>query len=34
MEIIALDVAQSDAYVKSEMERWAQVVKMSGAKID
>ncbi len=32
MEIIALDVAQSDAYVKAEMERWAQAVKVSGAK--
>jgi hypothetical protein len=32
MEIIALDVPQSDAYVKTEMERWAQAVKTSGAK--
>jgi tripartite-type tricarboxylate transporter receptor subunit TctC len=32
MEIIALDVPQSDAYVKAEMERWAQAVKVSGAK--
>ncbi len=32
MEIIALDVPQSTAFVKSEMERWAQAVKVSGAK--
>ena len=32
MEIIALDVPQSTAYVKTEMERWAQAVKVSGAK--
>ncbi len=34
MEPIALDLEQSDAYVKREIARWAEVVKISGAKID
>ncbi len=34
MEPIALDLEQSDAYVKREIARWAEVVKISGAKVD
>jgi hypothetical protein len=34
MEPIALDPAQSASYMKTEIDRWANVVKISGAKID
>ena len=34
MEPIALGLAESDAYVKREIARWADVVKLSGAKAD
>jgi len=34
MEPIALDPAQSASYMKTEIDRWAHVVKISGAKID
>jgi tripartite-type tricarboxylate transporter receptor subunit TctC len=34
MEPIALNLEQSDAYVKTEIARWAKVVKISGAKLD
>ena len=33
-EPIALSLAESDAYVKREIARWAEVVKISGAKAD
>lgn len=33
-EPIALNLADSDAYVKREIARWAEVVKISGAKLD
>lgn len=33
-EPIALNLADSDAYVKREIARWAEVVKISGARID
>lgn len=34
MEPIALNLEQSEAYVRAEMARWAEVVKVSGAKVD
>ena len=34
MEPIALNLEQSEAYVKTEIARWAEVVKISGAKLD
>jgi len=34
MEPIALDPAQSASYMKTEIDRWAHVVKISGAKVD
>ncbi|HEX4943913.1 MAG TPA: tripartite tricarboxylate transporter substrate binding protein [Usitatibacteraceae bacterium] len=33
-EPIALNLADSDAYVKTEIARWAEVVKISGAKLE
>jgi hypothetical protein len=34
MEPIALGVEQSGAFIKAEINRWAQIVKISGAKVD
>jgi len=34
MEPLSLNLAEADAYVKTEIARWAEVVKISGAKID